>query len=245
MNPLIRRLVGEADSIPPLGMPSPILMNRRRRRLNRQTPLGKLVGEELIPSYAKKLGVDDEDRLEGQDGDNRGQGQEVDLGHEPLIRPELALVAPDVTPNSTEELDPSLVPGRDVALQTILGNPPKKAVVVNKPDGEEDISTKPTDRVPSVTSTSTVNSLVPNESLGLPGGDMPLPPGKFLKSLNEMSRGITEDKVDAPKVELVVGSSNSIVATGESLGASSMPRPVDADVSRTMDVYRRFAPRKQ
>jgi hypothetical protein len=220
-----------ADVAPTLVGVAPELMARRREEINRgpKKPIKKKSAVESILGEAESLIPDGaEDLLSTKELEAKKKTDvEVEvLGSEDLLEPALALVAPDTTPNATRELDPSLVPNRDPALDTLLGQKPVKGPEPTPKKGPEPLTiTKP------VESKST-----PSEEL--PSGDMPRPPGDFLKPIG----GFGESK-EAPKVELVVGSGQSIVGsamTEGELGAASMPVPQEGDINKTMDVFRRF-----
>ncbi len=225
-----------ADVAPVLVNPAPELMARLRDRVNpkdrKKSAIESILGEaedkSLIPADADPLlttkEVEDAEKV---------KHNTVNLDKEDLLQPSLALVAPDTTPNATKELDPSLVPNRDPALSTILGDKP---------------SAGPTNTVRTESSkkveTPKIQESVINEPKSieesLPSFEMPRPPGEFLRSIGDITGEGREEK---PKVELVVGnSSNPVGATVSEgmLGASEMPTPKEANIDRTMDAFRRF-----
>jgi hypothetical protein len=231
-----RRPVAEsmtADVAPTLVGISPELMSRRREEVNRlkkglkkKSAIESILGE----SDAKPLIPDDaEDLLSTKELEAKEKSEvEVEvLGSEDLLEPALAIVAPDTTPNATRELDPSLVPNRDPALDTLLG---QKKVAGPSPAPKKSPEPLPVTR--PVESKST-------QGEDLPSGEMPRPPGDFLRPIG----GHMNESKENPKIELVMGSSQSIVGgamvEGE-LGAASMPVPQEGNIDRTMDVFRRF-----
>lgn len=230
-----RRPVAEsmtADVAPTLVGVAPEIMARRRESVNgpvkkplkKKSAIESILGEaevtSLVPDDAEDLHSSEE--IEAK---NKSEVEVEVLGSEDLLEPALAIVAPDTTPNAARELDPSLVPNRDPALDTLLGQTPVAGPKpVDKKTPEPLTVTKP------VESKS-------NEDLS--GGDMPRPPGDFLKPIG----GFMGESKEAPKVELVVGSGQSIVGsamTEGELGAASMPMPQEGNINRTMDVFRRF-----
>lgn len=222
-----------ADVAPVLVNPAPELMARLRDRLNKEEPKKKsaiesILGEaeagedlSLIPDDADKLLTTKEVEDEKKTVDTS-----INLGKEDLLQTALALVAPDTTPSSAHELDPSLVPNRDPALSTILGEKPRTGPTAVK---TESVSPKK----PEVETKL-------EESASLPSLEMPRPPGEFLRSIGDITGEGREEK---PKVELVMGNSSSPVGSAVSegmLGASEMPTPKEANIDRTMDAFRRF-----
>ena len=222
-----------ADVVPVLANTAPELMAKLRYRLNNEkdpqnkSAIESILGESdnepsLIPDDADKLLTTKEVEDEKKTIDNS-----ITLGKEDLLQTALALVAPDTTPNSAHELDPSLVPNRDPALSTILGENPRMG---------------PTSKV-KTESFSPKNQEVEtkiDENSSLPSFEMPRPPGDFLRSIGDITGEGREEK---PKVELVVGNSSSPVGSAVSegmLGASEMPTPKESNIDRTMDAFRRF-----
>ena len=223
-----------ADIAPMLVGVAPEIMAKRREDVNRLTkkPLKKKSAIESILGEAEGTSLipdDAEDLLSTKEIEAKKKSDiEVEvLGSEDLLEPALALVAPDTTPNATRELDPSLVPSRDPAIDTLLGKSPTSGPTpAHKKTPEPLTVTKPVE-----------SKSVPNEDL--PSADMPRPPGDFLKPIG----GFMGESKEAPKVELVVGSGQSIVGsamTEGELGAASMPIPQEGNINRTMDVFRRF-----
>ena len=221
-----------ADVAPVLVNPAPELMAKLRDRLNKEEPKKKsaiesILGEadedpSLIPDDADKLQTTKEVEDAKKTIDNS-----ITLGKEDLLQTALALVAPDTTPNSTHELDPSLVPNRDPALSTILGEKP----TMGPTSGVKTESVSPKKQE--------VEAKL-EESAILPSLEMPRPPGEFLRSIGDITGEGREEK---PKVELVVGNSSSPVGSSISegmLGASEMPTPKESNIDRTMDAFRRF-----
>ena len=221
-----------ADVAPVLVNPAPELMAKLRDRLNskdsKKSAIESILGEaeedqSLIPDDADKLLTTKEVEDAKKTVDNT-----ITLDKEDLLQPSLALVAPDTTPNSTRELDPSLVPNRDPALSTILGEKPRTGPTTVK---TESVSPKKPE--------AKVEQKL-DESSSLPSLEMPRPPGEFLRSIGDITGEGREEK---PKVELVMGSSSSpvgdVVSEGM-LGASEMPTPKEANIDRTMDAFRRF-----
>jgi hypothetical protein len=207
-------------------------MAKLRDRLNnkdsKKSAIESILGEaeedqSLIPDDADKLLTTKEVEDAKKTVDNT-----ITLDKEDLLQPSLALVAPDTTPNSTRELDPSLVPNRDPALSTILGEKPRTGPTTVK---TESVSPKKPE--------AKVEQKL-DESSSLPSLEMPRPPGEFLRSIGDITGEGREEK---PKVELVMGSSSSpvgdVVSEGM-LGASEMPTPKEANIDRTMDAFRRF-----
>lgn len=223
-----------ADVAPTLVGVAPEIMAKRREDVNRplKKPLKKKSAIESILGEAEVTSLipdEAEDLLSTKEIEDKKKSEvEVEvLGSEDLLEPALALVAPDTTPNATRELDPSLVPNRDPALDTLLGQKP-----VSGPKPAPKKTPDPLTVTKPVESKST-----PSEDL--PGGEMPRPPGDFLKPIG----GFTGESKETPKVELVVGSGQSIVGsamTEGELGAASMPTPQEGNINRTMDVFRRF-----
>ena len=223
-----------ADVAPVLVNPAPELMARLRDRLNKEEPKKKsaiesILGEadagedpSLIPDDADKLLTTKE-----VEDEKKTVGTSINLGKEDLLQTALALVAPDTTPSSTHELDPSLVPNRDPALSTILGEKPRMGPTAAVKT--ESVSPKKQEVETKL-----------EESASLPSLEMPRPPGEFLRSIGDITGEGREEK---PKVELVVGNSSSPVGSAVSegmLGASEMPTPKESNIDRTMDAFRRF-----
>jgi hypothetical protein len=230
----IHRILGEmtttGDIAPVMVGVSPVMMNRRRAQVNAIKPKGQkrarvktavesILGEDvdddqpkedsLIPDEAEVLKTASEIEDESNDT-NVG----TPLGPEDLLEPSLALVAPDTTPNAKRELDPSLVPDKDPALSTVLGE--SKSRIVGK-----------------------TRSVGKTEEDGLPTGEMPRPAGEFINRAKILAEGEQEK----PKFELVVGSSASPLgesAESGQLGAASMPPPRDPQLDKTMSAFRRF-----
>lgn len=234
-----RRILGETtttgDIAPVMVGVAPQLMATRRDEVNRikpkikpkkrKTAVESILGESeepnLIPDTAVPLLTSVE-----QTAIDKNNGAPEALGKEDLLEPALALVAPDTTPNATRELDPSLVPSKDPALDTLLGDNDAKPLPVAK------------ESIKVGTTPSRGQSIV--EGASLPSGEMPRPPGEFLRPIEELDPNSTK-----PKIELVVGSSNSSIiessqpAEGQ-LGASFMPPPKSANLDQTMSAFRRY-----
>ncbi len=223
-----------ADVAPVLVNPAPELMAKLRDRLNnkdaKKSAIESILGEaeedhSLIPDDADKLLTTKEVEDAKKTVDNT-----ITLDKEDLLQPSLALVAPDTTPNATRELDPSLVPNRDPALSTILGEKPRTGPT----------SGVKTESVSPKKPEARVEEKKLDESSSLPSLEMPRPPGEFLRSIGDITGEGREEK---PKVELIVGNSSSPVGSAVSegmLGASEMPTPKEANIDRTMDAFRRF-----
>jgi hypothetical protein len=217
---------------------APALMAKRRQAVNKkpqklQKPKRKAIesilrpwaldedDKSLIPDTAQEITTDQD--ITGEPEIDKTPQDNIP-GHEELLQTSLALVAPDTTPNMAKELDPSLVPSKDPALDTLLGTP-----------GKTYPTPTPSPRVP--TGESAVDMTV-----GLPSGDMPLPPGTFLPKVG----GRMLESEERPRVELAVGSLNSVVGSGTAalgtgeLGVSAMPPPKEANVAKTMDTFRRY-----
>jgi hypothetical protein len=225
-----------ADVAPVLVNPAPELMARLRDRVNpkdrKKSAIESILGEaedkSLIPSDADPLlttkEVEDAEKV---------KHNTVNLDKEDLLQPSLALVAPDTTPNATKELDPSLVPNRDPALSTILGDKPAAGPT-------NTVRTESSKKVETPKIQESVINEPKSVEESLPSFEMPRPPGEFLRSIGDITGEGREEK---PKVELVVGnSSNPVGATVSEgmLGASEMPTPKEANIDRTMDAFRRF-----
>ena len=233
------------DIAPVMVTPAPSMMAKRRKAINRPAPstrpkakrksavesiIGRALNEEinsLIPDDAEDLLTADE-----VDAKEKAAVDDEPAGGEALLQPALALVAPDTTPNAAKELDPSLVPDRDPAMSTLLGDEPTLGPLKAKNPGPVQKTTVPV--LPKRTESK--------ESIteSLPSTEMPRPPGEFFRSIGDITG---EGKSETPKVELIVGSgSNPVQAsmTDGQLGESMMPTPKEANIDKTMDAFRRF-----
>ena len=229
-----------ADVAPVLVNPAPEIMAKLRDRLNpkKKSAIESILG--LGEAEDKSLIPDDADPLlttkEVEDA-KKVTTNTVELGKEDLLQPSLALVAPDTTPNSAKELDPSLVPNRDPALSAILGDKPA-AGPTNVPTASPKTESVRKVEAPKIQESVVNDSKSIEESL--PSNEMPRPPGDFLRSISDITGEGREEK---PKVELVVGNSSNPIGASVSeglLGASEMPTPKEANIDRTMDAFRRF-----
>lgn len=217
-----------AGDVPPvMAHTSPLIQAKKsfrmrpKRRVKRavESILGEEENRSLIPKDAEKVLSDDEsDKTD--DPDNKSPIDKP--GHEALLTPALAIVAPDLTPDADKELDPSLVPNYDPAIAAVLGDPPPKPVTIAaeqpKPKTNE------------------------SNEMGLPVGEMPRPPGTFLRSMASYL-GESGD-VDKPKIELTSKVAISPGLDGNFGHQGEMPRPQPANTEETMRAFRRFHPIK-
>lgn len=242
MSRLVDRLLETtvAGDVPPvMAGVSPLIQARKKFRMRprpKKKAVESIIGEAsstddedeesqkpLIPDDAEPVLSDDDKEQSELDG---GSTPIDKPGHEALLNPSMAIVAPDLTPDADKELDPALVPSFDPAIAAVLGDPPLKKATITAPE----VAKKPAaDNSPA------------NESVvgGLPSGEMPLPPGTFLRSVASYL-GESEDS-DKPKTELV----NKTAAFSPSLGGGfghqgEMPRPVAAKTEAMMRTFRRF-----
>lgn len=188
------------------------------RIIGQRTPKGE---DDLIPTGAKEIGVDDDDK-EDSSGESK-PAQPVEGAKEPLLEPVLALVAPDATPKAAEPLHPSQIPEPTEkpvpepsaaqpsvqdksaqALRAMMGGGSKPASAMTVMTGQAE------SKVP-------VASTLPAGITGAPSFAIPTPTA-------------TPTATATPAPTLLESNSKTF----------SPAPPVNVDIAKTMDVYRQF-----
>jgi hypothetical protein len=184
---LISKLIGETTSaggIPaveaPMGMRMKVGTTRRRRR-----PVVKEeVEKSIIPDNAEEFETEEVD-IQTPDLEDKPDDKPVSINGEELLHPSLALVAPDLTPDFDQPLDPAQVPApanrvKDPVLRLFTQN----SQPASQPPGQ------PAPAVPTAESAISMLPGIAQEGAvtGLPSGEMPPPVPGDAKKLMEAFR---------------------------------------------------------
>jgi hypothetical protein len=156
----------------------PMVVNRRKKRFQRRKlaeATSTTKGGSLIPSDAEKVSSTSSTKIEGDEDDEETEASLA--SNQDLLQPELALVAPDCTPNATKPIDPAKVPAAPAPAASV---PPLSTVQGREDPRAASVLGLFTGGSQSQTATSAVESLAPGLVPGVSGealmrGGMPDP----------------------------------------------------------------------